>query len=366
MLPFLQTKNPRYTFRKIFWITAGVNSVFYLIAIMMIAITTIGGHAYDWSEMVNWPSIAKEAISILATSLYFYATLNYFHWLIALKKRWIHFVPAVLLSMAAIVCYQFALNHAFVVSVDSKVQKGVSLSGRIAGSLIASLFITGLSLLIVYLNNLREEQKRRKILEQQKGELEMENARANLNFLKAQINPHFLHNTLNFLYVKALPLSEELSEGIATLSDIMRYALSNANTTNGQALLREEIEHLENVIKINKLRFNNNLPVSFTLEGDMDGARIIPFVLITIVENAFKHGDLQSPEHPVDIKIQIEGRSLNFYCRNKKKASSSELSTKLGLSNIQKRLEQAYGSNHSFYVRDGAEFYTAELTIHAL
>lgn len=366
MLSLLNPTNPRYTFRKIFWITTGVNSIFYLIAIIMVAITTIGGKAYDWHAMIDWPIIAKEAVGILATSLYFYASLNCFHWLIAQKKRWTRFIPAVLLSMASVMCYQFALNHAFVVSVESKVQKGVSLSGRIAGSIIASLFVTGLSLLIVYLNNLREEQKRRKVLEQQKMELEVENARANLNFLKAQINPHFLHNTLNFLYVKALPLSEELSEGIATLSDIMRYALSNANSTSGQALLREEIEHLENVIKINKLRFNNNLPVAFTVEGELDGARIIPFVLITIVENAFKHGDLQSPEHPVDIKIQVEGRSLNFYCRNKKKTGTTELSTKLGLSNIQKRLEQAYGSNHSFYVRDGAEFYTTELTIHAL
>ena len=364
MLPF-QTKNQRYTLRKVFWIVTAVNLFFFFLAVVMVAISSIAGQAFDWASMFSAASIAKEIVSIVATTLFFWFTLNYFHGLMAQKSRWTRYLPIILIAMAVITCYQFLLNHTFVVSVDSKVRNKFSFLGKLLGSLISSVFITGLSMLIAYLNNLREEQKQRKILEQQKVQLEMENARANLNFLKAQINPHFLHNTLNFLYVKALPLSEELSEGIATLSDIMRYALSNANSATGQALLKEEVEHLQNVIKINKLRFNN-LPVSFTVEGEMDGAKIIPFVLITLVENAFKHGDIQCQEHPVDIKIQVDGPGLHFYCRNKKKTSSSEHSTKLGLNNIQKRLEQAYGNNHSLYVKDGAEFYTTELTIHVL
>ncbi|MBE7169677.1 MAG: histidine kinase [Williamsia sp.] len=363
--PF-STKNQRYPLLKVFWIVASVNLFFFLLVVGMIAVTTIAGHVYDWKSMFSPSNIARESVSLVANTLFFWITLNQFHRLITERKGWKDYLPLISISVVVIMGYQYTVNHTFVVSVDSQVQEKYSVIGRIIGSAISSLFIIGLSLLIAYLNNLRDEQKQRKILEQQKIQLEMENARANLNFLKAQINPHFLHNTLNFLYVKARPLSEELSEGIATLSDIMRYALSNANSASGQALLREEIEHLENVIKINRLRFNNNLPLEFKVEGNMDGARIIPFVLITLVENAFKHGDLQSPEHPVDIKIQTDGQSLHFYCRNKKKIGSSELSTKLGLSNIQKRLEQAYGRNHSFYVKDGAEFYTTELTIHAL
>ena len=366
MSPFLQIKNPRYTLWKVFLVVAAINLFFFFLGAGVLAVTIIGGKPYDWTKMFSLSSIARESISLVATTLFFYVTLNHFHRLIAGKKSWKQYIPLILISMAVVVCYQLTLNRKFTVSLDSGMSARLVLIGRIIGSAISSLFITGLSLLIAYLNNLREEQKQRKILEQQKIQLEVENARANLNFLKAQINPHFLHNTLNFLYVKAQPLSEELSEGIATLSDIMRYALSNANSVSGQALLREEIEHLENVIKINRLRLNNNLPVQFTLEGNMDGARIIPFVLITLVENAFKHGDLQNPEHPVDIKIQTDGQSLHFYCRNKKKTGFSELSTRLGLSNIQKRLEQAYGTNHSFYVNDGALFYTTELTIHAL
>jgi LytS/YehU family sensor histidine kinase len=197
-------------------------------------------------------------------------------------------------------------------------------------------------------------------------QLEVEKSNANFNFLKAQINPHFLHNTLNFLYSKSLPYSPELSEGILTLSDIMRYALSEGNARDGKAPLKDEIEHLRNVIKINQLRFSNNLNVELDVQGVINGAQIIPFVLITLVENAFKHGDLKSNEHPIVIKTKVEGKHLYFYCRNKKKTGPKELSTGIGLDNIKKRLDLAYGKKYHFLVKDDAEFYTTELIIDAL
>jgi two-component system LytT family sensor kinase len=204
------------------------------------------------------------------------------------------------------------------------------------------------------------------VLEEQKMQLEMEKSQANLNFLKAQINPHFLHNTLNFLYAKSLPYSPELSEGILTLSDIMRYALSEGNTQDGKAPLRDEIEHVRNVIKINQLRFSNNLNVNFEVKGVVNGATIIPFVLITLVENAFKHGDLKSIGNPIDIKLDVESNKLSFYCHNKKKNGPREISTGVGLDNIKKRLELAYGPDYEFEVKDEEEFYTTELTISKL
>ena len=228
------------------------------------------------------------------------------------------------------------------------------------------IFQVGLSMLIAYLTFLRDERKQRKILEEQKMQLEVEKSQANFNFLKAQINPHFLHNTLNFLYAKSLPYSPELSEGILTLSEIMRYALSEGNARDGKAPLKDEIEHVRNVIKINQLRFSNKLNVRFDVEGVINGASIIPFVLITLVENAFKHGDLKSTEHPIDIKLTVDNEAIRFFCRNKKKTGPRELSTGIGLDNIKKRLELAYGKNYSFVVRDEADLYTTELTISKL
>jgi two-component system LytT family sensor kinase len=118
----------------------------------------------------------------------------------------------------------------------------------------------------------------------------------------------------------------------------------------------------------------------------INGAEIIPFVLITLAENAFKHGDLKNTSDPIIIKVKVsdskqlsvtahpvhvklksvETKQLYFYCRNRKKTGPKELSTGIGLENIKKRLDLAYGNKYNFIVKDEPEFYTTELTISEL
>jgi sensor histidine kinase YesM len=113
-----------------------------------------------------------------------------------------------------------------------------------------------------------------------------------------------------------------------------------------------------------QLRFDNSLQVHFTLNGSPDGRRILPFVLITLVENAFKHGDLRNTDHPVKITLDIlDDGQLRFTCTNKKKTGPKELSTGIGLDNTRKRLELSYGENYSLYIKDQREIFTVDLII---
>jgi two-component system, LytTR family, sensor kinase len=57
---------------------------------------------------------------------------------------------------------------------------------------------------------------------------------------------------------------------------------------------------------------------------------------------------------------------LYFYCNNKKKTGPKELSTGLGLDNIKKRLDLAYGNEYTLNIKDELNFYTTELTINNL
>jgi two-component system, LytTR family, sensor kinase len=295
---------------------------------------------------------------------FFYFALNYYYFAIASRKRFLNFLKVTGAIIAIAFLYHLFLYNYLPGLLHARHTSVKSLFLEMISGMIPMLII---SFLFAYGTYLYESQKERRILEAQKMQLEIQISQANFNFLKAQINPHFLHNTLNFLYAKSLPYSPELSEGILTLSDIMRYALDQGNQKDGKAPLKDEIEHVNNVIKISQLRFSNQLHVNFEVSGSVEGATIIPFVLITLVENAFKHGDLKDPAHPIDIRLRIDRKKLHFYCRNKKKPGGAKpLSTGIGLENIQKRLQMAYGDKHSFQVKDELSFYTTELTIEQL
>lgn len=193
---------------------------------------------------------------------------------------------------------------------------------------------------------------------EQQAKIQIENAA-----LKAQINPHFLYNTLDFLYAKALPHSQELSDGIIKLAEIMRYSIKPQDE-QGQARLEDEIEHLENVIDINRLRFNNSIYINFEVEGDPGEQRIIPLVLITLVENVLKHGRVNDPEYPATIRLVMdEAGNLEFSTANKKRTGPKEFSTGIGLDNIRKRLQGAYGQNASFITHEEGDFYHTRLII---
>ena len=205
--------------------------------------------------------------------------------------------------------------------------------------------------------------ERQKRLQEQKLRIaEQDLLQSELIFLRSQINPHFLFNTLNFLYAQAYPHSEETAKGILLLSNIMRYALKD-DEYEGKVMLENELKHLENYIAINQLRFNHQLRIDYEVIGNVQFMMIIPLVLITFVENCFKHGDLSDPENPLVIRVQMVENQLSFFTRNKKRSGPKEKTTGIGLVNTQKRLELAYASAYALEVQNEPEFFSCKLTI---
>lgn len=355
----------RYKFFSVLWAVLAVNCFFWLLEVIVMVMLDSDESKGALNEWTSLAGLIKKMFTIACQSVFYYYTLNYYNKLMVKKTSVWSYLSYTALMVVIAFCYFVLVTYLY----DAKLSMGGQKPPQsvLVLSLVLSAFLyTGASVLVAYLNNLRDEKKHRKVLEAQKMQLEVDKSQANFKFLKSQINPHFLHNTLNFLYAKSLPYSTELSEGILTLSDIMRYALSEAKGSDDKALLKDEIEHVRNVIKINQLRFSNNLHVNFEVQGIVNGIEIIPFLLITVVENAFKHGDLQKAENPITIKLTIEHKRLHFYCRNKKKSGPKEISTGLGLDNIRNRLDFAYGKNYSLKIIEDADFYTTELTIDQL
>lgn len=210
-----------------------------------------------------------------------------------------------------------------------------------------------------------KKEKQLGVMRLEKMKMEQDKLQAEYAFLRAQINPHFLHNTLNFFYAKSLGYSKELSDGILTLCEIMRYSLASGEDEQGEVWLGKEVEHVQNVIKINQLRFSNRLQVDFAVEGDLTNVRIIPLVLITLVENSFKHGELTSREHPLTLKLLVDNDAgkIRFHVANKKKKGPKELSHGIGMDNIRKRLYATYKDRYALDIDDDHGHYSVTLTI---
>src|SRR5688572_27704946 len=153
--------------------------------------------------------------------------------------------------------------------------------------------------------------------EAKKNEVENEKLTAELNFLKAQINPHFLFNTLNNLYYLAYSKSENTTEVIAKLSQMMRYMIYDSN--HPKVLLSKEIEYMRNYISLERLRLNDQIPIKFDVKGNIENVWITPLIFITFLENAFKHGVSNNNSKAwVKISIELEGKECVYTVENSK------------------------------------------------
>lgn len=192
-----------------------------------------------------------------------------------------------------------------------------------------------------------------------KTNLENEKLISELAFLKSQINPHFLFNSLNNIYSLAYQKSEKTPEAVMKLSEIMRYMLyeSNEATVN----LDDEIRYVKNYIELQKLRFKDNAYIKFEIDGDTHDKKITPLVLISFVENAFKHGVASDKDNPITIVLNTTAKKLFFQVVNKKSNQNKDETGGIGLQNVKRRLDLLYKGNYRLHIEDNEVIYNCEL-----
>lgn len=211
---------------------------------------------------------------------------------------------------------------------------------------------------ILELNRLQNQLDKEKL---EKGLLNAE-----INYRKAQINPHFIFNTLSYLHNHVSAISEEAAEIIVDLSESMRYALTEPGD-DGKVPLESEISHINDYLRINRFRFNQGLNLHFEVSGDISRIRIIPLVLITIIENIFKYAELRSPEYPATVVLTImEKQLLVFHIKNRILARTHAYSTGIGISNVKKRLELHYPGSHEINILNDGQTYQLSLMINTI
>ncbi|UZO80077.1 histidine kinase [Aquimarina sp. ERC-38] len=198
---------------------------------------------------------------------------------------------------------------------------------------------------------------------QQLQELHEKKREAELSALKNQLNPHFLFNTLNSLYLLALKKSDKTIKVIENLSYILDYMLYRCDKKF--VLLEDELVLINKYIELEQLRYGKRVEITFD-ESINGNEEIAPLLLLTLVENAFKHGVSEAID-TASIQIQIENKESNlFFTLTNSKPQVTDKSSdrkKLGLTNIKKQLELLYPNKHQLHTIDESTLYTTALEL---
>jgi two-component system, LytTR family, sensor kinase len=204
---------------------------------------------------------------------------------------------------------------------------------------------------------LEVEFENKQILSERKR-VELQNA-----LLRAKLNPHFLQNTLNYFFTTAYTLDAHLAKLLEMFGAVMAYSCRQPDPWDMKTDLTSESEQIKRLIALLQARYYNELHLQYQITGELLGVRIIPNLLVSIAENAFKHGVLNDADHPVSISLTVIKGRLSFITHNKKRNGPKELSDGIGNITIRELLELEYPGSYNYEVDDKGEFYKTTLTI---
>ena len=201
--------------------------------------------------------------------------------------------------------------------------------------------------------------------QQQLLKIEEEKKTMELKILKNQLNPHFLFNTLNNLYTLALKKDDKTPDVIAKLSEILDFVLYRCNSE--YVTITDEINLLENYISLEKLRYGDKR-VDIVFDKHINGTTpISPLILLTFLENAFKHGVVnETGKAKIHLSLYSFNDSIEFKIENTKPQNDSNSYLKksqIGLINIKRQLNILYPNKHTLSIEETTSLYTVKLQL---
>ncbi|MCB0804678.1 MAG: histidine kinase [Bacteroidales bacterium] len=171
--------------------------------------------------------------------------------------------------------------------------------------------------------------------------LQEENIISQFETLKSQVNPHFLFNSLNVLSSLIFIDQDKAAKFVRQLSKVYRYVLDHKDMDT--IVLREELPFIESYIFLLKTRFDQNLQVKIEIPEEKMDHKVAPMVIQLLVENAIKHNVISRLK---PLSVSITATSEDDYLtvsNNLQLKSSTERSSRIGLSNIRKRYDYLSG-----------------------
>jgi LytS/YehU family sensor histidine kinase len=165
---------------------------------------------------------------------------------------------------------------------------------------------------------------------------------------------------LNNIYALVYEKSESSLGALEKLSRLLRYSLyEKAELVS----LDKEWHFIENYIELEQLRLSFKPAILIDLPEVIPSVNIPPFSLITFVENAFKHGDLQNSVRPLRIKMVLKKEGFTFKIENSIKQKEKDSTGGIGLANLQRRLAIFYQNQHELIIENNNNLFTVTFKI---
>lgn len=197
--------------------------------------------------------------------------------------------------------------------------------------------------------------------------LKREKAESELKFLKTQINPHFLFNALNNIYSMAYTGDESTPEKITMLSDMLRYVLYDCESD--MISLYKEVDYINSFLEFQQLKTEKRQNISFDVGSYDENYQIAPMLLVTFVENAFKHSKIEKDKTGF-VNIALNQNSEEFCFRVENSIPPKTLFPKtqnkrsIGIENVKNRLNLVYPNKHKLKIINEKNTYKVILKLY--
>ena len=235
--------------------------------------------------------------------------------------------------------------------------KAIGLAINVAALVVIyGLFGGGLALR-AYFSEHRRWDEHHHVRELNALESRVHEADLRLGVLQAQVEPHFLFNTL--ASVRAL-VRQDPAQAEATLDalvDFLRATIPKLREDRGlHATLGQQLDLCSSYLALMQVRMGGRLTYDVRADEALRAAPFPPSLLITLVENAIKHGIEPRPgPGRIEIDAVRDGDALRVQVRDDGAGLQPGLSTGVGLANVREQLAARYGARAAFVLSSAAE-----------
>lgn len=286
------------------------------------------------------------------------------------SRPWLNSAMLILFELAGYLLIKFVFDF-FMAQGKTNFQEQLSYSLTfVVKNLWRGIYFIGLSsgyfamlYFLIFQEKAHRAEREHTSAVQKQMELEYRLLAAENAYLQSQLSPHLLFNTLNFIYKETYKISDRAGQGILILSDLLRYSLDLRHKAS-EVTLAEEVHQVEQLLRINRLRFHDALQIRLEWDGQRQDKKILPMLLVTFVENMIKHGDLRNPESPGIIAVETNDTEVIFKTKNCKNSHESCSTLGTGLANARKRADNAYHGRYKLEIEETDEDYTLTFRLH--